>query len=94
MYYQNVYGRENDASSLDVPSFELRKDSQYKVEFYYYIKSSGYQALEVYKSSDESRQFHQIWRSEAVPEEAEEVWTYACMGIPNHAECTYTCSYK
>ena len=80
MYYRNVFGRQSDSSILKLPPFSLPKADNLKVEFYYYIKSSGYQALEMYeKIGDE--QMQQIWRTEAVPPELEEVWAYACLDM-------------
>ena len=58
------------------------------MEFYYYIKSSGYQSLEIYRKTDDG-QSHQIWRTEAVPPELEEVWTYACVDMARNTSSTY-----
>lgn len=86
MFYRNTYGKLSDSSTLDLPSFATSTTAYYKFEFYYYIKSSGYQALELYKRSDQNSQFQQIWRTEATPPELEQVWTYACLDFPRNSE--------
>ena len=80
MFYRNVYGRVSDSSILEIPPIELPKTDSLKMEFYYYIKSSGYQALEIYRKADDG-QLEQIWRTEAVPPELAEVWIYACLDV-------------
>ena len=80
MYYRNVYGEKSDSSLLNMPTFVLPENIHFKLEFYYYIHSSGYQALELFQHTI-SGQYKQMWRSEALPAELEDVWTYACVDI-------------
>ena len=80
MFYRNVYGRVSESSILKIPAIKLRKADSLKIEFYYYIKSSGYQSLELYRKADDGH-LQQLWRTEAVPPELEEVWTYACVNV-------------
>ena len=75
-----MYGRVSDSSILEIPPIELPETDSLKMEFHYYIKSSGYQALEIYRKADDG-QLEQIWRTEAVPPELEDVWTYACLDV-------------
>ena len=86
MFYQNVYGRKTDSSYLTVPEFEAYKDVHMKIEFYYYIHSPGYQALELLEVLALSGEYRQIWRSETVPPEMENTWIYACNDIVDQSE--------
>ena len=86
MFYRNVYGRKTDSSYLTVPEFQGNKDVHMKIEFYYYIHSSGYQALELLELLALSGEYRQIWRSETVPPEIENAWIYACEDIMNQSE--------
>lgn len=85
MYYKNDKGSDADSSTLTIPSFHQPESTPFKVEFYYFMMSSGYQALELFKRTDDDED-HQEWHSEATQPELEEVWIYACSDIPENIE--------
>ena len=85
MYYKNQMGSDADSSALTIPVVRQQESTTFKVEFYYFMMSSGYQALELYKRTNDDEDY-QIWHSEATPPELEEVWIYACSDIPENIE--------
>ena len=85
MYYKNQMGSDADSSALTIPVVRQQESTTFKVEFYYFMMSSGYQALQLYKRTDDDEDY-QIWHSEATPPELEEIWIYACSDIPENIE--------